>query len=271
LSNSFAARIKKLLGRNEQVVQLTPEEMLRIKMWRARASHSRAVGVALLAVSGVFLALAFVTQFTAFEMVSLASFVMGVFLIAVELEPRIKLFPSAVSLMGPMLALADDLDAQSLTGKASYVPIALTGSKVSVVMRVTSDTDPTEKRSMVPVGHSLADYLEGEIGPLEDAGPSYVSTWLPKALEKGLGMATSANLKVNSARAEATFQRPYIRALCANEEFNRKVCGTLGCPMVGSVGEILALATGKKVQYQGCRYDRVKETSDASYEFVSDA
>jgi hypothetical protein len=235
--------------------------MLRIRMWEARSSHSRSTGLALLGLSGVFLALSFLTAFTPFEILALVSFVVGVFLISVELEPRTKLLPSAESLMGPLLALARDLEARGFGGSAVYVP-----RSGGVTMRVTKNDGSSGPLELVPVGKGIVVSVEREVGSLKDAEFSYLRAWVPKAFEKGLSLAEGARIDSRDGRFEASFDRPFVRPLCVREEFNQKVCGTLGCPLVSSVGEILASSTGKEVAYHGCSYDRIRQTSHAVYE-----
>lgn len=267
-------RIRKSRRGKGEGAQLTPAEMLRIRMWEARSSHSRSTGVALLGLSGVFLALSFLTSFVAFEILALVSFVVGVFLISVELEPRTKLLPSAESLMGPLLALAGDLEARGFGGNVVYVP-----RNEGVTMRVTKKNEKEESGrvrkknnrtsdplELLPVGRGIVVSVEREIGSLKDAEFSYLKAWVPKAFEKGLSLAEGARIDSRDGGFDALFDRPFVRPLCVREEFNQKVCGTIGCPLVSSVGEILASSTGKEVAYRGCSYDRMRETSHAVYE-----
>ena len=239
---------------------MTPAERLRMKMWQARAGRSRTVGIALLALSGVLLAASFVTQFSGFELTALASFIIGVFLISVELEPRVKLVTSSLSLKGPLLALSRYLERQGFDGKAAYVP-----DERGITMQVSSGAEPSNILTVDPVGEGLAESLERELGPLKDIGQAYIRTWVPKAIEKGLGLAEKASLSIEANEVRATFHRPYVRSLCVDENFNRRVCDRIGCPLVSSVGEVTAVATGMKVYFLGCHYEGTKETSVASY------
>ena len=54
-------------------------------------------------------------------------------------------------------------------------------------------------------------------------------------------------------------------AAALREEFNVKVCTTIGCPLVSSVGEVLASSTGEDAGFLGCAYDPIKEISTAKY------
>lgn len=254
-------RIRRTEGEHDGEAQLTPTETLRIRMWEARSSHSRSTGMALLGTSGVFLALSFLTAFAPFEILALVSFVVGVFLISVELEPRVKLLSSAESLMGPLLALTGDLKARGLEGSATYVP-----GERGVTMSFSSRDGSSDPLDLVPVGRGLVVSVEREVGSLKDAEFTYVKDWVPKAFEKGLNVVERATLNLKDWKVEASFNRPFVRPLCVNDDFNEKVCARVGCPLVSSVGEIIASSTGKQVAYHGCSYDRMAETSRAMYE-----
>lgn len=249
-------------AREEQgVADLTPGQLLRIKMWEARSSHSRSTGLAFLGISGVFLAVSFLTSFAPSEILAIASFVVGVFLISVELEPRVKLVPSAESLFGPLLALSNDLAARGFDGNTTYA-----SRPEGVTMRVSRNDGSPDYLDIEPVGRGLSDSIEREVGPLKDAEFSYVMTWVPKAIEKGLDLADEVKIRLKEGTISVDFDRPFVRPLCVREDFNRKVCRSVGCPLVGSLGEILALSTGNNVEYHGCTYDRSTEASHALYE-----
>lgn len=258
--NFIGSRAKRLLGREREDLKLTPSDVLRIKLWQSRARHSRSTGVAFLFLSGAFLALSFVAAYSPFEAVAIIAFVMGAFLISSELEATVKVTPSAEGLLGPLLALSDELAAKGAVGGAYYVP-----GEGGTMMEFRSEGIYSGQK-MVPVGKGLAASFEREIGPLKEVGLPYVQTWFPKAVTKGAGLAEKANVKAGGNRVSATFGRPYVRSLCVRPEFNQKVCGSIGCPLVSSLGEVLAVSSGKSVHYLGCSYDPIKETSLASYE-----
>lgn len=231
-----------------------------MKMWQARGSHSRLTGLAMLAVSGAFLALAFLTGYSPFEMVALTSFVIGVFLISTELEPRVKLLPAAEGLTGSLAALSSELASRGFEGTAAYVP-----QDGNVAMQFRKPDGQERPLTLPSVGHGLAVALEREVGPLAEAEFSYVKAWVPRALEKGLGLAESAKLDSKDGRVEVTLRRPYVRPLCGSEEFNKTVCCRFGCPLVSSLGEVLALSSEAEVTYRGCNYDHKTQTSTATF------
>jgi hypothetical protein len=241
--------------------QLASTQRLRVRMWQARSSNSKPTGIILLIISAILLGAAFLSAYSAFEVVAIISFVFGVFLISSGLESKVKLIPSAESVLGPMLAIADDLSRRGFNGGAEY----LATDKEGTIMKVGTEPSSDESETLVPVGRGLAASYEREVGPMKDAEMTYIKTWVPKVMVKGLALAESAKLGFRDGSAKLTLRRSTMRPLCVREDFNEKVCMKIGCPLVGSVGEILATATGKEVAFHGCVYDRLKETSTAKY------
>jgi hypothetical protein len=241
--------------------QLSSGEALRVRAWQARSSNSKSTGILLLVVSAVLLAGSFLSGYAPFEIVSIISFVFGVFLISSGLESRVKLIPSAESLQGPLLAVADDLSKRGFKGRAEYVPT----DGGETVMQVGKESARAKPETLIPVGRGLAASYERELGPLKGANLEYVKTWVPRLMAKGLGLAEVAKISVRDDEAELTMRRPVVRPLCVREDFNEKVCMKIGCPLVSSVGEVLASSTGRNVTFQGCEYNRLKEISTARY------
>src|SRR5260370_38903201 len=100
---------------------------------------------------------------------------------------------------------------------------------------------------------------------MQDAAIEYVKAWLDRLMVKGLGLAEAVKMDVHDGTAKLTLRRSVMRPLCVREDFNEKVCMRIGCPLVSSFGEIMALSTGKEVTFHGCEYDRRKEVSTAKY------
>jgi hypothetical protein len=242
---------------------LTPTERLRMRMWRERESHTRATGLMLLITSGALLAVSFVTGYPGFEVVSIVSFVAGVFLLASEAEATVKLLPSAEAELGPLLSLSGDLRARGFEGNATYVPQDDGQTVMQIGRKSGGGGDST---TLLPVGRGLVKSYERELGRLRDAEPGYVQTWLPRVLVKGLGLTEGAKIKVSeSGDAKAVLRRPFVRPLCVREDFNVSVCALFGCPLVSSVGEALATSEKRKVLYLGCDYDRLTQTATAAF------
>jgi len=215
----------------------------------------------LLIVSAAFLATAFLAASSYFEIMSIISFISGVYLISSGLETNVKLIPSAESVYGPLLALSEDLAKRGFNGNAEYV--AKEGGQTTMEVHRELAVGATE--TLVPVGRGLVTSYERELGPLKDAEMEYVRAWIPRVMVKGLALAEAAKMDVHDETAQLTLGRSVMRPLCVREDFNEKVCAHIGCPLVGSIGEVLALSAGKNVAFLGCRYDPLKESSTAKY------
>src|SRR5712692_169121 len=155
----------------------SPAERLRARMWQSRGSHSRAVGIVLLITSGLLMATSYLTRYTLFEVSSIASFVFGLILLASEIEPKVKLIPSAESQLGPLLAFSNVLKAGGLEGKAWFV-----SSSHGVRMEFRTEGHDENVVSFPPLGKGLYDAYERELGPLKDGGKDFAETWLPRVL-----------------------------------------------------------------------------------------
>jgi len=232
-----------------------------MKMWQARASNSKSTGLLLLIVSAAFLATSFLTASSSFEVLAIISFVFGVFLTASGLEANVKLIPSAESLLGPLLALSEGLGKRGFNGMAEYVP----RDEGETIMKVGKEPASGEAETLVPIGRGLVASYERELGTLKDVDMEYVKTWVPGVMVKGLALAEAAKIGVRDGTAELTLLKSVMRPLCVRQEFNERVCMKLGCPLVSSVGEVLASSTGKEVTFQGCVYDPTGEVSTAKY------
>jgi hypothetical protein len=230
-------------------------------MWQARSRNSRSTGIILLIFSAAFLAASFLSAYSPFEIVAIISFVFGVFLISSGLEAKVKLIPSAESVLGPMLAIAGDLAKRGFNGRVEYVPV----DGEETVMKIGRESPSSETEVLVPVGRGLAASYERELGPMKDAEIEYVKAWLPRLMVKGLGLAEAVKIDVHDGTSKLTLRRSVMRPLCVREDFNEKVCMKIGCPLVSSVGETMASSTRKDVTFHGCEYDRLKEVSTAKY------
>jgi hypothetical protein len=236
-------------------------------MWRSRDSNSRGTGLSLLLVSGVLLAVSFLTGNSAFEIVAIISFVTGVFLLASGAEATVRLIPSAEANIGPLLALSGELRSRGLNGKAVFVPQEDGGT----LMQFGENSGDGHPAKLVPVGSGLVKSYERVLGSLKEADMGYIKTWLPRVLVKGLGLTEGAKIQFeDTGAAKAIFNRPFVRPLCVREDFNEKVCRVFGCPLVSSIGELLASSTGKEVLYKGCEYDRLTETATAAFKTKGD-
>jgi hypothetical protein len=207
------------------------------------------LGVALIVTSILLFAVAFVTGFLPFELASLVSFVLGVALLAVELEPRVRLALAADGMLGYLHALDGALKALKLTGKATYVPY---GNQVKMVM---SQENSVSTLDLPPVGAGLHDEIAGELGEMSDKGLGYFKLWVPKALTDNLSASDDVEISGDGASVEVTMAKPFVRRLCVDPFVTANVCCKMGCPLAGAVAQALAVTTGKEVRFENCAYD----------------
>lgn len=116
---------------------------------------------------------------------------------------------------------------------------------------------------ITPYGHEMLEYYESEAGKLRGKGLDFAKQWLPKVLRDASGLVESATIGDNDGEVRTDFVRPFVRPLCVKPYFTENVCNSIGCPLVNSIGEALALATGKTVSHVLCRYDPLTQTAHA--------
>jgi hypothetical protein len=214
-----------------------------------RTSSSRILGVALLASSASLYLVAYVTGFLPFEIASLLAFVLGVALLAVELEPRTRLRVAADGMLGYIEVLNETLKAMKVSGKATYVP---RGGKVVMVMAQEGGGQQVE---LTPVSAGIYDEIAGEAGEIDLKGVGFFDFWVPKILVDNLSMTDEVKISREGDNVKVSMRRPFVRRLCVNKFVNENVCCRMGCPLAGAVAEALATTTGRDVQFVGCAYD----------------
>jgi hypothetical protein len=214
-----------------------------------RTGGSRILGVALIVTSILLFAVAFVTGFLPFELASLISFVLGVALLAVELEPRVRLALAADGMLGYLRSLDGALRALGLTGKATYLPH---GNQVKMFMVQEATGSSLE---LPPVGSGIQDELVGELGDISEKGMGFFKLWVPKTLMDGLSASDDVKVSEEGPKVEVTMTKPFVRRLCVDPFVTANVCFRMGCPLAGAVAQSLAVTTGKEVRFEGCAYD----------------
>jgi hypothetical protein len=214
-----------------------------------RTSSSRILGVALIASSASLYLVAYVTGFLPFEVASLVAFVLGVSLLAVELEPRTRLSVAADGMRGYIETLDETLKALKVTGKATYVP---RGGRVTMAMASEPDGQQVE---LPPVSSGVYAEIKGELGEVDSKGASFFDFWVPKVLVDNLSMADEVKISREGDSVKVSMRRPFVRRLCVDRFVNEKVCCTMGCPLAGAVAEALAATTGRDARFVGCTYD----------------
>jgi len=214
-----------------------------------RTGSSRILGVALIITSAILLLVAFVTAFLPFEVASLLSFVLGIALLVVELEPRVRLTVAAEGMLGYLTALDSSLKAQKATGKATYVPM---GAEVKMVIPKEGEGSSLE---LPPVGLGLHNAMAKDLGEISQKGLGFFNNWIPRALVDILSVSDDVKVVAEGTNLKITMSRPFVRPLCINPYVNENVCCKMGCPLAGALAQSLAVTTGRDVYFENCTYD----------------
>jgi hypothetical protein len=214
-----------------------------------RTGSSRILGVALIITSAILLLVSFVTGFLPFELASLISFVLGITLLAVELEPRVRLNVATDSMLGYLQSLDWALRNLKVTGKATYVP---KGNEVRMVMTKEGENSLAE---FPPVGAGLHSEISDELGDMNQKGLQFFNAWIPKVLVDNLSVTDDVKVSTEGTKLRVSMSRPFVRPLCINPFVNANVCCRMGCPLAGAVAQALAVTTGKDVLFESCSFD----------------
>ena len=245
----------------------TPQaEELRTRLRKSRARSSRPVGVFLLVISAALFALAFATGTLISEVSSLTAFVLGSLLLISSFEQRVAIFPTVEAVEGPVKAFVSLLEAKGWAGKAAFVP-----KPDGIQMVLVTHNSPAESMEMSPYGHDLVEYYESQAGEFSGRGLEFVEEWLPRVLTDAAGLVQSASITHDKNEVSTKLVRPFVRPLCVKPFFTEKVCNNLGCPLVNSVGEGIALATGVAVSHVRCTYDPLTQTATAVHKTAEGA
>jgi hypothetical protein len=223
-----------------------------------RTGTSRILGVALIFVSAVLFGVAFVSGFLPFEIASLISFILGVALLAAELEPRARLSISAAGMLGYLRTLDGAMKLMNITGKATYVPY---GNQVRMVMTQGGANSQVE---LPPVGSGLNDEITAQLGDVSEKGLEFFTLWIPRTLVDNLSVSDNVKVSRDGAKIAVAMSKPFVRRLCVDPFVNANVCCRMGCPLAGSVAQALAVTTGQEVHFENCAYDPKKQRAETT-------
>jgi len=237
-------------------------DTMRLRIWRARSSPSRAVGAVLVVVSVVLFAVAYVMPGLTIEISAISAFAVGIVLLASEIESRIRHTSASAAILGSMQFMVSTLNRGGRPWAVVYSP-----EVDGVVMRPIESSRKTT--SFPACGHGLYESYERELGELKAKGIEYTFLWLPKVMVDGLGLAEGVKMAQAKETVSTALRKPFVRLLCVNEFMNKNVCGTTGCPLVASVAEVLASSTGKRVSHDGCIYDPMTQTATAKHTILA--
>jgi hypothetical protein len=237
--------------------QLSDADRIRIRMWQARSGYSRPIGFGMFILCAVFFALSYSTLFLGFEIASIAAFLVGSGLFLGQLEPRAKLYPMAESALGPLMATS--MFGRKALGdfRAHFIPAKDEGA----MNLVSADT---KNSVQVPsTGEGIYQALERELGELGGRGLEYAGVWIPRALVQGMNLADKVLISASDGEITTVMVKPYVRSLCVREEMTENVCGTMGCPLVAAIGQVLAQTTGKEISHVRCTYNPARQVATA--------
>jgi len=235
-------------------------------LWHSRNRLGRPLGLALLALSGVFLlAAASLPNQIVFEVISATAFVFGVVLLAAEVEPRVKLLPASESLYGPTIAFSQLASGNMKKFKAVFQPRSRDAQEGGMMSLVNED-DPDGSTLDVPsVGDGLFRAYERELGSLEGRDSEYLEIWLPRLITQALGLAENMKIKASSGAIKSSMVRPFVRVLCVQESMQNNVCCATGCALAASIGQSFAAGLNRKVAHVSCTYDPITQTATATH------
>ena len=223
-----------------------------------RAGSSRILGVALIVTSVLLFAVASVTGFLPFEIASLISFVLGVCLLAVELEPRVSSSLATDGMLGYLRSLDGTMKAMRVVGQATFVP---RGAEVKMVMTQQATGSSIE---LPPVGSGLYQEIEDQLGDLSLKGAEFFKIWIPRTLVDNLAASDNVKVTEQGSRVEVSMSRPFVRQLCVDPFVNANVCCRMGCPLAAAMAQALAAATGKEVHFDNCTYEPKSQRAETS-------
>lgn len=214
-----------------------------------RTSSSRILGIVLIIASALLFLVAYVTGFVPFELASLISFILGVALLAVELEPRVRISVAADSMLGYLRGMDTAFALIGVTGNATYVP---RGPSVKMAMSQGALSSGVE---LAPVGDGLYGEIAEQAGDLTKKGYDHFEMWVSRAVADNLSL--TENFKVSRAEdiVKVSMRKPFVRPLCLDPFVNAKVCCRTGCPLAAAIAQALAVSTGREVKFEGCSYD----------------
>jgi len=252
-SETAGVEVSKVEQKKEELSDI---DLLRVRLWRARASHSRQAGLALVILSAALFAGAFFTAGLILEVGSVSSFVIGVGLLAYEAEPRVKLFPSISSLVGPLKAVQQELVGHGVSEASAVFQRSVPEEGGREVMTFEeAQGEHATRYSMPPLGDGLVHAYELELGELEKLKLDGAKVWLPRVMVEGLGLADRVEMRSSGNEFTTIIEKPFVRPLCVQDFMVEGLCRTSGCPLAASVGQALAKASGKPVTHGGCTYD----------------
>jgi hypothetical protein len=231
-----------------------------MELWLRRSTRTRTTGIILVLGSIVLFAFGYVFPSLVLEVSSIVAFAVGISLFTYEVEPRVKVYPASMSILGSMQLMASVMKRDNLVGRGTYVP-----GEGGVIVAFRRGADFHGSSTFPPSGHGLFEIYERELGDLKGRGVDHVLLWFPRLLVDGLGLGAHVRMKMKANEIETTLEKPFVRSLCVNDFMKQNICSTTGCPLVASIAESLSFASGRAVEHLGCSYDPLTQTASARH------
>jgi hypothetical protein len=249
---------------------------LRVKLWKARGRNSRLTGAVFLIISGLFLSLAYATEYIVFEITSILALFLGVIFVLSGIERHIKLHVANMAVLSYLHTLRDVLTYFTIDGEGIYIPTA-NGESVKIFLsknRGNSSPNIGDAKSsgvdlengiiLSPAGSTLLQLYEEELGDVRNLDLDYLREWLPRVLVDELKIVEDAEIIKDEENIHVRLTSSSFSELCQNKEV-AQVCRTIGCPISSSIAEALAKSTRRAVYYVNCVYDPSTRITEASY------
>ncbi|MEM3641439.1 MAG: hypothetical protein QXH37_05925 [Candidatus Bathyarchaeia archaeon] len=262
------------------------EELLRLRksLWKTRGRKSRATGAVFLALSGIFLALAYYTRYVVFETLSIVCLPLGIIFVFLSVESYVKLTVANEALISALLPLSRLLEHLGIQGKAVYFPkqtddensvlFILKGDDVALLnyAKITeSDNIAISKEGVIfpSLGTNLVQLYQNELGDLRNFNLEYLLEWLPRVLVDGLQIAEKAQMLLEGELLHVKFIEPVFRHVCLHREVNI-LCKTIGCPLCSSIADAIARNTNRIIFFLQCSYDSKSHIVHATFRLGPD-
>jgi hypothetical protein len=250
---------------------------LRLKIWKSRSRFSRSAGIALLVTSAIFLFLAYITRYIVFEVSSILALFLGVIFVLSEVEPHVKLRVANEAITSPLSTLCEIVNHFDLHGRGIYIPTKKEGQvklflpkdedcRIPKINEITGD-EIISKAGLVlsPIGRNLLKLYEEEIGDVDDHDLNYLMEWLPRVIVGELKLAEALEIAKNNENILVKITNLSINGFCKNTEVKR-LCTSIGCPVISSIAEAIAKNTGRIVYYRNCAYEPSTRINEANYQ-----
>jgi hypothetical protein len=248
------------------------EEELK-RLWRrlqnARGRRSRITGVAFLVLSGFFLALAYITRYIMFEVISIMALFLGVVYVFTSMESYVRSKVANGAVVSAITPLAKLIDSLEVAGRTSYIPARSGEENGQTFIPVKNETSARPsvfgRGIFLPsIGSALLQLYEEEMGDMGNLDWEYFVEWFPRIFVDELKMAERMAIFREDDEVTVRIAESVFRQLCIDEDV-RKFCEVIGDPVAVSIGESIAKNTNRSVVYLNCEFDPLERETTVFY------